>query len=116
MNINVPYNVGFTFWVPRVRYAYIDEKVDIDGKIFIHTNKKLEAYTKQKIVNGIEVIVRKDVSIRYLICDVGDDVDYLFENRYYIKELDASYSYEPDALNFAVEWAAENGTEYFGPK
>ena len=112
MNINVPYDVGYRFFAPRVRSYLSKDTVIVNGKEYSRTEDKLVAYVIEKEIVEITVSIdSKDVDITYHVVDVDDRV---FPKMYRSDLSDFGFINKNDAQKFANEWLIKNNTPYYG--
>jgi len=110
MNIVTKYDVGHTFWVPRVRKVIATEELVFEGETW---SKKVETYVpfvRLKKIVFIEIKVGREVGITYGVKTITDDERTL--SQYYPEANITNYT-EEEAMAIAEEYAERN-EEYFG--
>lgn len=111
MNINTKYDVGYTFWVPRVAKRYKDIEIYHEGHHWYRSVDYFDAYVKHKKIVEIEINIKNNSTvIRYYVLDVTDSSDGL--SSVYREDQITSYS-EEQAFDIALEYMKQN-KEYFG--
>ena len=110
MNVVTKYDIGHTFYVPRVRKVTAYEELVFEGETW---TKKVETYVpfvRLKKIVFIEIKVGRNVGIIYGVKTVTDDDNVL--SQYYPETNITDYT-EEEAMAIAEEHA-EQGKEYFG--
>jgi hypothetical protein len=113
MNINTKYDVGHTFWVPRVRKRY--KKVDLtyDGYLWVREVESYEPYVKLKRIVKITIqIDKKGTSLFYGVIDDDEDPTKDFLLQQYRENQILNYT-ESEAWYIARQYAGRE-KEYFG--
>jgi len=113
VNIQTKYDVGHTFWVPRVYKRIIQQELVWEGETW---HKNVETYVplaKLKKIVCIEVKVGRRTNVTYGVKNVSVDGDELVELAQYYPEENISNYTEEEALSIAKEHA-ELDKEYFG--
>ena len=111
MIVNTKYDVGFTFWVPRVRKQMFTEELCFEGETWSREVTKYVPYVKKKeiVCININVSPKSVTRILYSITDY-DERQQLSQS--YTEDALTNYT-EEEALSIAEEYA-ESNTEYFG--
>ena len=110
MNIITKYDVGHTFWVPRVYKQFKQEELVWEGETWY---KDIETYVplvKLKKIVFIEIKVGRQTGIVYGVKNVNEDGNTL--SSYYPEANITNYT-EEEAMAIAEEYAEQN-QEYFG--
>ena len=110
MNIVTKYDVGHTFWVPRVYKQFKQEELVWEGETWY---KDIETYVprvKLKKIVFIEIKVGRQTGIVYGVKNVNEDGNTL--SSYYPEANITNYT-EEEAMAIAEEYAEQN-QEYFG--
>ena len=110
MFIETKYDVGHTFWVPRVRRVIAQEELVFEGETW---SKKVETYVpfvRQKIIVSIEARVGERTGIIYGVVTADEGKPAL--SQYYPEGNITDYT-EDEARRIAEDYA-EQGKEYFG--
>lgn len=111
MNITTKYDVGYTFWVPRVAKRYKNIEIYHEGHIWRREVSYFEAYVKQKKITEISIDVTfKDTFIKYCVSNI-DDIDLALPSIYNESQI-TNYS-ESEAKYIASQYANRE-KEYFG--
>lgn len=110
MNVTTKYNVGYTFWVPRVAKRYKDIEIYHEGHIWYRSVEYFDAYVKQKKIVEIEISIKDTTNIKYYVLDVTDTCAGL--SSVYREDQITSYS-EERAFDIALEYMKQK-KEYFG--
>jgi hypothetical protein len=113
MIIETKYNIGDTFWVPRVRKEYRTETLNFEGEEWSREICELVPFAKQKVVDSIRVYCYDElIECKYIVKNVGDSPTTELSGL--IKESDIKGRTEQKALEFANKWAKNKKKEYFG--
>lgn len=110
MLITTKYDVGHTFYVPRVRKVTAYEELVFEGETW---TKKVETYVpfvRLKKIVFIEINVGRNVGIKYGVKTLSDEENGL--SQYYPEANITNYN-EEEAMSIAEEYAERN-EEYFG--
>jgi hypothetical protein len=110
MIINTKYDVGHTFYVPRVRKQVKQQELNWEGETWY---KDIETYVPSvaiKKVVYIEVKAGRQVGITYGVKDITDELGMLSQ---YYPEANINNYTEEEAMSIAEEYA-EQGKEYIG--
>ena len=113
MNINTKYDVGHTFWVPRVRKRYDNLELRYEGNIWFREIERYEPYVKLKRIVKITVQVNKrGLSLFYGVIDDDEDSSNDFLPQQYREDQITKYT-ESEARYIASQYAGRE-KEYFG--
>ena len=110
MIINTKYDIGHTFWVPRVHRKIIQEELVWEGESWFKEMETYVPFAKLKKIVCIEIRAGRQIGIMYGVKNVSDDSNDLAN---YYPELDINNYTEEEALSIAEEYA-ESNKEYFG--
>ena len=113
MRIETKYDVGHTFWVPRVYKRITQQELIWEGETW---RKDVETYVplaKIKKIVCIEIRVGRKTGISYGVKNVSIDGNDDVELAQYYPEANISNYTEEEALAIAKEYA-ELDKEYFG--
>lgn len=109
MNVTTKYDIGHTFWVPRVRKEYTRQEFNFEGETWYKDVETYVPYVKLKKIVFIEIKVGRQVGIVYGVKNVGEDPVL---SQYYPEANISNYT-EQEAMSIAEEHA-ENEEEYYG--
>ena len=113
MNINTKYDVGHTFWVPRVRKRYKNVDLTYDGYLWVREVESYEPYVKLKRIVKITIqIDKKGTSLFYGVIDDDEDPTKDFLLQQYRENQILNYT-ESEAWYIARQYAGRE-KEYFG--
>lgn len=113
MEISTKYNVGHTFWVPRVRKRYETLELNYKGETWIREIETYEPYVKLKRIVKITIQVdKKGASLFYGVIDAEEDPGDNFLHQQY-REIQISNYTESEAWYIARQYAGRE-KEYFG--
>ena len=76
MLIPTKYNIGYTYWVPRVYKQFVrKETLCHEGEEWTRDVYEMKAFAKQKVVRCMEIKVHKNGThnVMYGVENVGDD-------------------------------------------
>jgi len=110
MIISTKYDVGHTFYVPRVRKQTTQQELHFEGETWY---KDIEIYVPSvavKKVVYIEIKAGRHIGIVYGVKNITDEVDLI---SHYYPEANINNYTEEEAMSVAEEYAEEN-KEYFG--
>jgi hypothetical protein len=110
MIVETKYDVGHTFWVPRVYKKFEQQELVWDGETWY---KDVETYiplAKLKKIVYIEIKVGRQTGIMYGVKNVNDGDNTLSS---YYPETNITEHTEEEAMAIAVEFAKQE-KEYFG--
>lgn len=113
MIVNTKYDVGHTFWVPRVYKRITQQELVWEGESWYKDVETYVPFAKLKKIVCLEIRVGRQVGITYGTKNVsvnGDDVNELAQ---YYPEANINNYTEEEALSIAKE-LAELNKEYFG--
>jgi len=110
MNITTKYNIGHTFWVPRVRKEIQQEELVWEGETWYKDVETYVPYVKLKKIIFAEIKVGRNVGIVYGVKTYDEGEDTL--SQYYPEGNITDYT-EEEAMSIAEEYAEQN-KEYFG--
>ena len=111
MLVETKYEIGYTFWSPRVRKRYIKAELEHDGQVWYRDIEHYESYVKQKKIIEIEITIRdNEYRIKYYVEDATDDSPTL--PSVYSEDQITEFS-EEEAFSIAFEYAKQK-KEYFG--
>ncbi len=109
MIINTKYDIGHTFWVPRVHKKIIQEELVWEGESWFKEMETYVPFAKLKKIVCIEIRAGRQIGIVYGVKNVSGDGGLA---NYYPEETISNYT-EEEALSIAEEYA-ESNTAYFG--
>ena len=109
MNIVTKYDIGHTFWVPRVRKQIQQEELVWEGETWYKDVETYVPLVKLKKIVFIEIKVGRQVGIVYGVKNVDDENTL---SSYYPEANITNYT-EEEAMAIAEEYAEQN-QEYFG--
>jgi hypothetical protein len=110
MNVVTKYDIGHTFYVPRVRKKVTQQELHFEGETWYKDIETYVPYVKLKKIIYIDIKVGRKVGIVYGVKTVTDDDNVL--SQYYPETNITDYT-EEEAMAIAEEHA-EQGKEYFG--
>jgi tetrahydromethanopterin S-methyltransferase subunit G len=110
MKINTKYDIGHTFWVPRVRKEIQQEELVWEGETWYKDVETYVPYVKLKKIVYAEIKVGRNVGIMYGVKTYDEGEDTL--SQYYPEANITNYT-EEEAMSIAEEYAEQN-KEYFG--
>lgn len=110
MIIPTKYNLGHTFWVPRVRKEYTRQEFNFEGETWYKDVQTYIPYVKLKKIVFIEIKVGRQTGIVYGVKTISDEDNTL--SQYYPEANITNYT-EEEAMAIAEEYAERN-EEYFG--
>jgi tetrahydromethanopterin S-methyltransferase subunit G len=110
MLVTTKYDIGHTFYVPRVRKQITQQELVWEGETWYKDVEEYIPYVKLKKIVFIEIKVGRQVGIVYGVktYDDGDNV----MSQYYPEGNITDYT-EEEAMAIAEEYAEQN-EEYFG--
>jgi hypothetical protein len=109
MNIMTKYDIGHTFYVPRVRKEVRQEELVWEGEYWYKDVETYIPYVKLKKIVYIEARVGRNIGIVYGVKTMNEDHGL---SQCYPEANITNYT-EAEALRIAEEYA-EQGKEYFG--
>jgi len=113
MEISTKYDVGYTFWVPRVRKHYETLELDHEGETWIREIESYEPYVKLKKIVKITIHNDKNgTSLFYGEIDADEDPDKDILHQQY-REIQIPNYTESEAKYIARQYAIRE-KEYFG--
>ena len=113
MDISTKYDIGHTFWVPRVRKRYETLELDHEGETWIREVETYEPYIKLKQIVKITIqIDKKGTSLFYGVIDADEDPDKDFLHQQY-REVQITKYTESEAKYIANQYAGRE-KEHFG--
>jgi hypothetical protein len=113
MDITTKYDIGHTFWVPRVRKRYETIELEQDGHTWFREIEFYEPYVKLKKIVKITIQINKyGTSLFYGVLDADEDPIQDFLHREYREDQIPEYT-EEDAVAAALEFSKRE-CEYFG--
>ena len=114
MIIPTKYNIGYTYWVPRVYKQFVrTETLCYEGEEWTRDVYEMRAFAKQKVVRCMEIKVHKDGthSVMYGVENVDSESFYQWYPEANIPESNT----EEIAQAFAEGYLRDNpDKEYFG--
>jgi len=116
MIIATKYDIGYTYWVPRV-YKQFDrtETLRHEGEEWTRDVYEMRAFAKQKVVRCIDIKVHTDGShsVMYGVVNITESGTSMFQ---YYPEANIPDSYDEEtAQAFAESFMKDNpDKEYFG--
>ena len=116
MLIPTKYNIGYTYWVPRVYKQFVrTETLRHEGEEWTRDVFEMKAFAKQKVVKTIDIKVHQNgsSSIMYGVENITDSGTSMFQ---YYPEANIPDSYDEEtAQAFAESYLNDNpDEEYFG--
>lgn len=111
MNIITRFNLGHTFWVPRVLERYTTHSVVVDGLTYSRQQQELDIEARLRRVCKIEVTVSTEGTVvRYWAHDptLSGDLPRAYEQE------EMTFLHEQDALEFARHWRQTMMSPYHG--
>ena len=109
MNISTKYDIGHTFWVPRVRKEITRQEFHFEGEDWYKDVETYVPYVKLKKIIYAEIKVGREVGIIYGVKTVEDNPSI---SQWYPEGNITDYT-EEEAMSIAEEYAEQN-KEYFG--
>ena len=116
MDIKTKYDIGYTYWVPRV-HKILDrtEILRLEGEEWTRDVYEMKAFAKQKVVKSIDIKVHRNGShsVMYGVQNITDSDTSMFQ---YYPEANIPDSYDEEtAQAFAESFMKDNpNEEYFG--
>lgn len=110
MLVTTKYDVGHTFWVPRVRKEFHQQELVFEGETWYKKVESYVPYVKLKKIVFIEIKVGRAIGIVYGVKTYDDSEGTL--SQYYPEANITNYT-EQEAMAIAEEYAEQN-EEYFG--
>jgi hypothetical protein len=110
MIINTKYDVGHTFYVPRVRKQTTQQELHFEGETWYKDVETYVPYVKLKKIVFAEIKVGRNIGITYGVKTYEEGEDTL--SQYYPEANITNYT-EEEAMAIAEEYAEQN-KEYFG--
>lgn len=115
MLIPTKYNVGHTFWVPRVHKMFINtETLRYEGEEWTRDVFEMRAFAKQKVVKCMEIQVNENGTLRitYGVANCDENKPTLLQ---WYPEANMTEHDEESAQKFADDHLKDNpDEEYFG--
>jgi len=115
MKIETKYDVGHTYWVPRVKKIFVrKETLCHEGEEWHRDVFETKAFAKQKRIVTVEIKINKDSSyvIMYGVEDVEDETLDLLQ---WYPEANMTEHTEESALVFAEGFLSDNPDKlYYG--
>ena len=115
MIFKTKYDVGFTYWVPRVIKKYEKETIVVKGILYERDISVLHPIAKEKIIVGIKISVYKSgTSINYLVNNINNigSFPYTVNSRNH----ERMFLTREEAFNFAIDKLNENKDVFYGEK
>jgi hypothetical protein len=113
MKLVTKYDIGHTFWVPRSRKKFVTETLTWEGEEWNREVVVYEAYTNQKKIIKIEVVVNHLGKSYTKYGTINTDIDPNAQMMSYYGEKDITNYLEEEAMTVATEHA-EQKKEYYG--
>jgi hypothetical protein len=110
MNVTTKYDVGHTFWVPRVYKKFEQQELIWEGETWYKDVETYVPLAKLKKIVYIEIRVGRKIGIMYGVKNVNDDENTL--SSFYPEPNITEYT-EEEAMAIAMEYAKQE-KEYFG--
>jgi hypothetical protein len=114
MQLSTKYDLGYTYWVPRVVKTFDrTEVLNYEGEEWTRDVYEMRAFVKQKVIKTIQVNVHHDnvVAILYGVVNTDNENDLL---SFYPEAMISEHT-EESALIFAESYLKDNpDKEYFG--
>lgn len=111
MLVETKYEIGYTFWSPRVRKRYVKAELEHNGQIWYREVEHYESYVKQKKIVEVNITIRSAIpEIKYYVEDATDGNSTL--PSVYSEDQITEYS-EEQAFSIAFEYSKQK-KEYFG--
>ena len=114
MLIPTKYNIGYTYWVPRVYKQFVrTETLRHEGEEWTRDVYEMKAFAKQKVVRCMEIKVHRDGSHSVMYGVENVDLDSMYH--WYPEANIPENSTEKIAQAFAESYLKNNpDKEYFG--
>ena len=110
MVIETKYDVGHTFWVPRVYKKYEQQELVWEGETWYKDAETYVPVAKLKKIVYIEIKVGRSTSVMYGVKNVNDGDNTMSS---YYPETNITDHTEEEAMAIAMEFAKQE-KEYFG--
>jgi hypothetical protein len=111
MNISTKYDIGHTFWVPRVYKQTEKQELVWEGETWYKEVEVYVPFARIKKIVCIEIRVGRKTVIMYGVKNIGDDMEN--ELTQYHQEENINNYTEEQALAIAREYA-DVGKTYYG--
>lgn len=111
MNLTTSFNLGHTFWVPRVLERYTTHSVELDGFTYTRQQQELDIEARLRRVCSMDITVNDEgITVRYWAHDptVSGSMPRLYE------EEEMTFLQEQAALEFARHWRQTMMSPYHG--
>ena len=116
MDIKTKYDIGYTYWVPRVYKQFVrTEILRHEGEEWTRDVSEIVAFAKQKVIRCVEVRVHMDGTyhVTYGVENITDAGTSMFQ--WYPEENIPESNTEEVAQAFAEGYMRDNpDKEYFG--
>jgi hypothetical protein len=114
MLIPTKYNIGYTYWVPRVYKQFVrTETLCHEGEEWTRDVYEMKAFAKQKVVRCMEIKVHRDGSVNVMYGVENVDSESLYQ--WYPEANIPESNTEEIAQAFAEGYLNDNpDKEYFG--
>ena len=110
MIVETKYDVGHTFWVPRVYKKFEQQELVFEGETWYKDVETYQPLAKLKKIVYIEIKVGRQTGIMYGVKTVEEDYPVLSS---YYPETNITEHTEEEAMAIAMEYAKQE-KEYFG--
>jgi len=111
MQAQYKYNIGTTFFVPRVKESHERLTSVIDGLEYEHIKTTYSPFVKQKKIVDVQIqITERDTAITYYVENIEDEYEY--DMGTYVDEEDLNCFTEAEALEIANDYAANGKACY----
>jgi hypothetical protein len=116
MNVTTKYNIGYTYWVPRVYKQFVStETLRHEGEEWTRDVYEMRAFAKEKVIRSMEIKVHTNgtFNVMYGVENTTDAGVSMFQ--YYPEANIPDSNTEEIAQAFAEGYMRDNpGKEYFG--
>ena len=110
MIVETKYDVGHTFWVPRVYKKFEQQELVWEGETWYKDVETYQPLAKLKKIIYIEIRVGRKIGIMYGVKNINDEEHEL---SHFYPEANITEYTEEEALAIAMEYAKQE-KEYFG--
>jgi hypothetical protein len=112
MQAHYKYNIGTTFFVPRVKEDHERLTTVVDGLEYEHIKTSYHPHVKQKKIVDVQIqITERDTAVTYYVENVEKN-EYEYDMGTYVDEEDLNCFSEYEAFRIAEEYAANEKTCY----
>lgn len=113
MQITIPFDIGYEFWVPRVIPRHTTLTMIVDGVEWTRVEETLEIVVRHKQIQRIDLTVESvdKISVKYYCVNKAQaETDW---PRIYDTE-EMKFTDREEALLFARQWREQKNTHYYG--